>query len=145
MRSSYKTTVNSLLKSGEVFTVSFLQSLFHFYGPFMKIQQVTHIQDWQGSNCCRGQGNWEVTPASRLCQRHKTTGGSTWFPHQVLQVYGMDNTVVENRLSSFKRWQVVFLSILLKGGCLPSDSCPPSLPGAEVMQRQSRLTHLENS
>lgn len=145
MRSSYKTTVKSLLKSGEVFAVSFLQSLFHFYGPLVKIQQVTQCQDWQGTKSCRGQGNREVTPASRLCQSgvHSLGLCFRFYRCMVWTILWWKTFWAPSKGAS--RWQMVFLSILLKGGCLPSNSCPPSLPGAEGVQRQDRLTHVENS
>lgn len=49
---------------------------------------------------------------------------------QVLQVYGMDNTVVESILSSFKRCQQVASSIFVHSvkGMLSSSKLPSSLP-----------------
>lgn len=58
MRSSYKTTLKSLLKSGEVFTASFLQSLFHFYGPSGKSgRSPTAGTEKEGSIVCAAAGS----------------------------------------------------------------------------------------
>lgn len=77
MRSSYKTTVKYLLKSGEVFAISFLQSFFSFFGYLIKVQQVIHSWDRQGRKSYRVQRNGEEMPASQLCKRHNTAVGST--------------------------------------------------------------------
>lgn len=130
MRSSYKTTVKSPLKSGEVFTVPFLQSLWHFYGPLMKILRVTHCQGWRGRKSYRKQGRenrrWHLHPSSA---RDKTTAASARLVCASGST-GRGNTVAENMLSSFKRCQQVASRICVHSatGRLSSFQLLSSLP-----------------
>lgn len=95
MRSSYKTTVKYLLKSGEVFAISFLQSLFHFVATSSKSSRSSTAGTDKAGRAAEGREmvKWCLHPSSAK-DAILQWDPLTWLVLQVLEVYSSRWTIL---------------------------------------------------
>lgn len=129
----------SLLKSGEVLTVSFLRSLFHFCGPPRKVWQVAHYWDQVAAGRDIEGDLWGPGLWPGLMMWHSTQWEAIWLAHAS---GATDDWLFSgNPFKCAGSWHWLFSERELTFPWARSSS----LPGAEGGRRQSRSTHVENS